>query len=116
MSRTEELLDEILKWQKFRGMQEAKKVLTDVLSSEDDDKEKEQRIAYELTDGEHSTTNIADRISVSHATVSNWQNKWSELGLVNKKSEQASYKHLISLENLGLNVPEIPEPEEDEDE
>ena len=116
MSRTDKLLEEILKWQKFRGMQEAKQVLEDVLSSEDEEKEREQRIAYELTDGEHSTSDIAARISVSHVTVSNWQNKWSELGLVSKETSQASYQHLISLENLGLDVPEIPEAEEEEDE
>lgn len=116
MSKTDELLEEMLKWQKFRGMQEAKKVLREVLSSEDEEKQRELRIAYELTDGEYSTSNIASRISVSHVTVSNWQNKWSELGLVSKESAQDSYEHLISLENLGLDVPEIPEPEEEDDE
>jgi predicted transcriptional regulator len=104
----EKTASKMLKWVKFMGMQDAKEVVEDAVSHEDDEKEEELRIAYELTNGENSSTDIASRISVSQKTVSNWQKKWSKRGIADKDGKQSSYEHLISLEELGLECPEIP--------
>ena len=115
MAESKDILKEMLKWLKFTGLQEAKKVIEDALSHKNEEKENELRIAYELTDGSHSTTDIASMISVSHMTVSNWQNKWSKLGIVEKEFENSSYEHLISLEDAGLKCPDIPNPKEEDE-
>lgn len=108
--------DEIVKWLRFIGLQDAKKVIDDTVSEEnDEEKERDKRIAYELTDGTHSTREIATRVNFSKGTVSNWQTKWSEQGIVDKGEGQDKAEHLISLEDAGLECPEIPEPEEEDE-
>lgn len=118
MSRSqEELLEEMLRWLKFTGMQEAKDVVDDELTFEDnEEKERDARIVYELTDGEHSQRAIAEHISYSRPTVGNWQKKWAKQGIVDRSSETGRFKHLISLGELGLDCPPIPDPSEESEE
>jgi hypothetical protein len=115
MSRSQtEILEEMLQWLKFTGIQQAKEVVDDALSFEDnEEKERDSRIAYELTDGDHSQRDIGERISYSRVTVGNWQDKWSKLGII-RKNEDGHYEHLISLEELGLECPPIPDPDEED--
>lgn len=108
-----EVLKDIRRWVKIIGIQEAKGVLEDFLTSEDEDEQRELRIMYHLTDGEHSTSEIADYVSVSGRTVSRRQNEWARAGLVEREVSNEPYEHIISLVEAGLDVPDIPEPEAD---
>jgi len=115
MSRSEEeILEEMLRWLRFTGMQEARDVIDDALTNEDEDKEHDKRIAYELTDGTRSQRNIAEHISFSYRTVGRWQEQWAKLGIIDKRD--GNYEHLIALEDLGLNCPPIPNPDEEDTE
>ena len=115
MSRSEdEILEEMLRWLKFTGMQQAREVIDEALTFEDDEqREKDSRIAYELTNGEYNQREISECISYSRATVGNWQDKWSKLGIVERDSDYSPYEHLVSLSDLGLQRPEIPDPNEE---
>lgn len=101
------VLDEIRRWVRIIGIQEAREVLEDALSDEIEKKEEELRIIYHLTNGENSTRHIASHVSVSRMTVSNRQRQWAKMGLVEKSSPNSPYQHVISLEEAGMEVPEI---------
>lgn len=105
------VLKDIQRWVKIIGIQEAREVLGNALSGNDDDENKELRIIYHLTNGENSTRDIARHVSVGRGAVSSRQQQWAKMGLVEKEHQRAPYKNLISLEEAGLEVPEIPEPE-----
>jgi len=116
--RQTEILEEMLNWIRFMGMNEARDVIDDALSyEENEEKERSARIAYELTDGTNSTTDIEAYIDYSYKWVSSRQIEWAKLGIVDKPGENQSYEHLASLTELGLDCPDIPDPEtEDEQE
>lgn len=110
-----EILQEMLKWLRFSGMQEAKSVIDEALTfEEDEEKEKDARIAFELTNGDKSQREISEYISYSGVTVGNWQKKWAKLGIVSQ-DDDGKYEQLISLKDLGLEVPDIPDPEDAEE-
>lgn len=107
-------MEEMLKWLKFMGLQEAKTVIENAVSHEDEKTEQEQRIVYELTDGEHSSRDITERISHSKYWVTTRQNRWAKLGILEKPKPNSSYQHIVSLEEAGLECPDIPSPEDEE--
>ena len=87
--------------------------MVDALSSEDSKQEKDLRISYHLSDGEHSVRTIADHVSVSRTSVSNYQKQWARMGLLEREHSRASFESVISLEEAGIEVPEIPQPDDD---
>lgn len=111
-----EILKEMLNWIRFMGMNEARDVIDDALSYENnEEKERSARIAYELTDGTNSTTDIEPYIDYSYRWVSRRQMEWAKLGIVDKPGENQSYEHLASLTELGLDCPDIPDSETEEE-
>lgn len=110
MGKTEvELLEEILRWQKFMGRQEARGVVSDALSFDKEDRQEAARITYQLTNGENTTKDIEQYIPFSYKWVSNRHQEWAKLGIVEKDGRSAPYKHILSLDELGIDYPEIPE-------
>ena len=95
-----ELLEEILLWMKYDFLNTKKRLISS-LDSED------KIIAYELSTGENSTYDIAERVSVSATTVSNWWNKWFDDGLMEQteKYSGSRYKRLCSLTKMGIKIP-----------
>lgn len=91
---TNNLLKEILKWQKLQGIKTLRELIPTLL---DDDK---KRLVYELTDGKHSQQVIAKEANVAGGTVSNWWNSWYAYGLLTKENNR--YVRLVSLEEIGL--------------
>lgn len=113
----EEILEEMLRWLRFTGLEDAKRVIDDALTFEDDErKQRDTRIAFEMMDGHHSQGDIGRRISYSRRTVGNWQEKWSKLGIVAENAETGYPEHLVSLDEFGLDCPPIPDPEDEESE
>ena len=105
-----ELLEEILKWVKFQGWQNVKGILSEVLG---DDMSK---LIYHYSDGK-SSREIAEKVSVSHQTVTNYWKKWAKIGIVEplKVHRGIRYKRVFSLEDFGIEVPEVKEPSEGEE-
>lgn len=108
-----ELLEEMVKWLRFMGRQEARDVVLEALSFEDEEKERAVRITYQLTNGHNSTKDIEQYIPFSYRWVSSRHQEWATLGIVEKERAQAPYEHILSLDELGIDYPEIPEPEQE---
>src|SRR4051812_17229371 len=89
---TNDILKEILKWQKIQGIQAFKAQVGLLL----DTKEKKQ--VFELTDGTMSVKQISEKAKVATGTVSNWWNKWLAEGILVR--EGARYTKVASIEGL----------------
>lgn len=113
--RTVVLLEEIERWVKIIGIQEARDVLRNALSDRGDIPEEELRIIYHLTNGENSQSDIESHVSASSSTISNKQQLWASMGLIEKDQPNSPYKHLITLEEAGIEVPSIPNLNGDND-
>jgi len=114
--RQTEVLEEMLNWIRFMGMNEARDVIDGALSYDDNDKkERSARIAYELTDGTNTTTDIESYIDYSYKWVSSRQIEWAKLGIVEKSDKNRSYEHIASLTELGIHCPDIPDPDTEEE-
>ncbi len=94
-NNTEELLAELVKWQRVLGMAALKNLAPETLDS------KEKRLVYEMTDGLTSVNQISKNVGVSTGTVSNWWSSWFASGLVYK--EGVKYKKIVPLKDLSIN-------------
>lgn len=109
MSNVESLsekLDELIFWTKFSAWPTFRALLMDTLRGEID------KLVYELSDGERSTRDIVQAISkggrgITHVTVSNMWKKWALLNLVIPAKRKGRYRRPISLESLGIEIPEV---------
>lgn len=82
---------------------EAKRELQKTLDSES------KKITYELTDGTRSAHDIAKITGTSISTIHRWWRDWSRDGLIREsfKNGRVERKRIFSLEDLGINVPDI---------
>lgn len=111
--RAIEILEDIRRWVKIMGTQESKSILNGILTDEDnEDRQKALRIAYHLTDGSNSNDDIAEYIQYSSEFVRLRQNEWADLGLLERDSKNDPYTKILSLSEVGIEVPEIPDPGE----
>lgn len=97
----EQKLDNLLKWTRFAGMQQLRAILTQNLTTDT------EMLVYELSDGEHTTREIARLAGVgSNATITNYWKKWSKVGIVEPSlKRQGRYQRICSLEEVGLTMP-----------
>lgn len=93
------VLQEILKWIRFEGLQRVKSLLAGLLEKDID------KIIYQSSDGRPSVE-IAKLAGVSHQTVVNYWKKWVKLGIVEPIGVRGGtrYKRIFSLEDLGIDV------------
>jgi len=100
----ESKLNQLLKWSQFAGLQQLRNVLAQNLTTD------KELLIYELSDGEHTTREIASAVKVgSNQTVANYWKKWSKLGIVEpSQKRQGRFQHFCSLEEVGLTVPPMP--------
>jgi hypothetical protein len=115
VDKQNDLLKEMAKWLRFMGMREAREVVENALTYDDKEKEKDAKITYQLTNGENRTSDIEKYISFSYRWVSSRHQEWAKIGIVEKEGPQEPYKHIISIDALGIDCPDIPEPDEDEE-
>jgi hypothetical protein len=95
-----DILKEILKWTKFKGLQELKAVLETAL---DDDTKK---LIYNFSDGSDSKQ-VASQVHVSDWTVRNYRKKWAILGIMEPYPKfKGRYWKLFTLEEVGIEIPE----------
>lgn len=94
-----ELLEEILKWTRFQGVQNLKAVLLDNLRS---DKEK---VAYQFSDG-RSSAEVSKVSGVTGMTVTNYWRRWFTLGIAQPSPKyKGRFERAFSLEDLGIEIP-----------
>ena len=58
-----ELLEELVKWQRFESMQKVKDTLSELLRADN------EKIVYANSDGQKTSREIAEIVGVSHVTV-----------------------------------------------
>lgn len=96
------LLEEILKWTKFEGMQKARELLISVLDNDT------KKLVYQLSDGK-SSPQIAKIAKVSAWTVRDYWNSWGAIGITEIHPEyKKRHRHVFSLDKLGIECPPIP--------
>lgn len=96
-----ELLEEILKWVKFLGWRNVKDVLLDTL------KDDLSKLIYHYSDGS-SSRKIAEKLPVSHSTVTIYWKKWAKIGIVEPlkvKGGGTRYRKIFDLEDFGIELP-----------
>jgi len=97
-------LKELLRWSRFSGMQQLKNVLSQNLKNDT------EMLVYELSDGSRGARDVAAATGVSHQTVLNYWKKWSKIGIAEPSSSfQGRYQRICSLEEVGLEVPVMPQ-------
>ena len=89
---TNNLLEEILKWQKIQGLVAFKSLIPILLNSE------EKRTVYEMSDGNLTVTQISKKAKVATGTISNWWKKWLTEGILYR--EGTKYIKIISIKNI----------------
>lgn len=97
-------LKEQTKWLRFLALPNLKKTIEENLTT------KEQRRIYDLSDGQNSTYDIAEKllgegIKVSHMTVFNYWKRWFALGIVVPSEKYSGrFEKIINLKELNIEV------------
>ena len=91
---TNDLLKEILKWQKIQGLSTFKSLIPILLDS------KEKRSVYEMSDGTLSVKQISEKTKVATGTISNWWNKWLVEGILCREGNR--YIKIVSLKDMNF--------------
>ena len=100
LQRISSSLEEVTFWLRFQGLARLRETLTSELDTD------AKRVAFELTDGEHSRREIAISTGVSDDNVQHWWERWYQLGLVTTSDRfKGRPKRIISLEDVGIRVP-----------
>jgi len=101
--KTIELLEELVKWTKVTSIPKVKEVLNELVKSP------EEKIAYNSSDGERTTREVAEIAKTNKDTVSRFWRKWIRAGIAEPFSTKGGNraKSLFSLEDFGIDVPEL---------
>lgn len=104
MASSEQLLAELveiaheqLRWQRAAVVPDVRKTIDQALGTT------QLRKAFELCDGEKSSTDIAKAVGVSKQGFSGWTRRWRDLGIAYETPER-TIRHLATLKSLGLPV------------
>lgn len=99
---TLEILHEILKWSRFENFPKLRKILLDSLKTD------QEKLVYELTDGEKSRYDIAKEIGISDSTVRSWWERWYNLGILEPSGKRKGRpQKIVALEDMGIEVPRV---------
>ena len=96
-----ELLIEILKWIKITSFPQVKRLLLEILPSD------EEKVAFHYSDG-RSSQQVADLAGVSYVTVTKWWKIWYKACIaeaINVRGGDRA-KRIFSLEDFGIEVPQ----------
>lgn len=116
-------LARIEKWVRLIGIQQVRPIMKDLLSDSDGTLKEDLKRIYHLSDGSRGSAKIAQHVDVERETVRKRQKTWASMGLLEKDSQTTPYYHTVTLEEVGIEPPEVPslneeasnhEPGEDE--
>jgi len=89
---TNDLLKEILKWQKIQGLYAFKSLIPILLDSE------KKKKVYEMSNGTLNVEQISKKAKVATGTISNWWNKWLAEGILYR--ERGKYIRIVSIKDM----------------
>jgi len=97
------ILQEILKWIRFSGIDEVRTVLMRTLDTE------QKRLVYHLSDGIHGSVEIGKATNVSNSTVARYWVSWARLGLMEPIRVRGGlrYKKSFELDDFVLKVTQL---------
>lgn len=95
-----EILKEILKWIKVTSVPQVKKLLLELLTSD------EEKIAYQYSDG-RTSQEVSQLVNVSYITITRWWKNWIKAGIAEPMSVKGGERarRLFSLEDFGIEIP-----------
>lgn len=98
-----ELLGGLLAWIKLETRPRVAARLADILDSS------EKKLVYEYSDGKRGVREIGEMTGVDKNTISTWWGEWEGLGIMERaKTWKGRRKRLVSLEDVGIEVPALP--------
>lgn len=97
-----DLLDELVSLTRFMARDSLERALRTALRDE------KHRIAFELTDGSRTQTEVARQADLSQPAMSDLWKKWRRMGLV--RDGKQGMRHLVALADLGWETPATPSP------
>ena len=106
-----ELLEELVRWTRVTSFPKVKDLLNGILTSP------EEKVAYESSDGEKTSREVAEMANVSQFTISKWWKAWIKAGIAESISVQRGEraKRIFSLDDFGVEVPIIEKPKIEEE-
>jgi hypothetical protein len=93
------LLEELVAWSRLSARKELLPLLETTLA---DDR---HRLAFELTDGTRTQTQVAEEAGISQATVSGLWARWRRLGILRERGTKPV--HIGRPSDYGLQVPSV---------
>jgi len=99
------LNEELLKWTRFDKKMKLKEFIQSTLTTDN------EKIIYELTDGEMSTRDIEAKCKINQKTVSTYWQKWQTMGILERTEKYSGkrYRKICSLKELGIDIPQSKE-------
>lgn len=94
-----ELLREIVRWLRFENLERAKSAVASLLETD------KKKSVFELTDGKGSSRTIAAKAKVDRSSLLRWWADWFAAGILTREGD--SYRHLFSLRELGIKLPDL---------
>lgn len=101
--RVIKLLEELVKWTKVTSFPKIKGLLLSILDSP------EKMVAYQASDGEKTSREVAKIANVTQVTIIKWWKAWIKAGIAEPISVQRGEraKRFFSLDDFGIEVPTI---------
>ena len=98
-----QILKEILKWQKIQGIEILKRRVKENNLFSDN----KHILAYHHSDGNKSSRDVGKVASISHGTVQNLWKAWIDSGIAepSEKYKGGQCRRLFELSDLGLELP-----------
>jgi hypothetical protein len=97
-----QILREILRWSRFENFPKLRKILLDTLKTD------EEKLVYELTDGEKSRYDIAKETGIPDSTIRSWWERWYNLGILEPSGKRKGRpQKIMALEDVGIEVRKV---------
>jgi hypothetical protein len=101
------LIRELVKWSKFGGKLELKRMLTDNLEGDS------EKLVYEYSDGERSSRDIEKETGIGRASIQRHWEKWFKMGIMEASDRyEGRMMHICSLGEVGIETPSPPSKRE----
>lgn len=109
LERIERLLETQIKWTKINAIPHLRAIIEKNISTD------EEKIVYELSDGERSTRDIEKIAKVGRTKIATLWKKWYRLGLMEKSAKYGGgrLKKSFSMSEVGIDVPAMPQSQDD---
>ena len=97
------LMQEMVMWLRFMGMDKAKSVLSTTLDSD------KKIIVYHLSNGKNTSTSIANQVDLSQTRISELWKEWLLIGIGESISASGGgrFKKSFDLKMFGIQIPNI---------